>query len=57
VAAPLIAVVVLAGCAAGFRVVEPSCAAGVAGILAFVSWPAHEWLLRVCRGGASSAPC
>jgi len=48
----LIAVVVLAGLVLlGFRVVEPFIVPLVwAGILAFVSWPAHEWLLRVCRG-------
>jgi predicted PurR-regulated permease PerM len=48
----LIAAVVLAGLVLlGFRVVEPFIVPLVwAGILAFVSWPAHEWLLRVCRG-------
>ena len=48
----LVAAVVLAGLVLlGFRVVEPFIVPLVwAGILAFVSWPAHEWLLRVCRG-------
>ena len=48
----LVAAVVLAGLVLlGFRVVEPFIVPLVwAGILAFVSWPAYGWLLRVCRG-------
>jgi predicted PurR-regulated permease PerM len=48
----LVAAVVLAGLVLlGFRVVEPFIVPLVwAGILAYVSWPGYEWLLRVCRG-------
>jgi predicted PurR-regulated permease PerM len=35
----------------GFRVMDPFVVPLVwAAILAFVSWPAYEWLLRACRG-------
>jgi predicted PurR-regulated permease PerM len=48
----LIVVVVLGGLVLlGFRVVEPFIVPLLwGGILAFVSWPAYEWLLRKCRG-------
>jgi predicted PurR-regulated permease PerM len=48
----LITVVVLAGLVLlGFRVMEPFIVPLVwAGILAFVSWPAYEWMLRLVRG-------
>src|SRR5262245_5769428 len=48
----LITVAVLAGLVLlGFRVLEPFIVPLVwAGILAYVSWPAYEWLLRACRG-------
>ena len=48
----LITAVVLAGLVLlGFRVLEPFVVPLVwAAILGFVSWPAHELLLRVCRG-------
>jgi predicted PurR-regulated permease PerM len=48
----LIVVVVLAGLVLlGFRIVDPFIVPVLwAGILAFVSWPGYEWLLRVCRG-------
>src|SRR5919197_311296 len=48
----LIAAVVLAGLVLlGFRVLEPFIVPLVwAAILAFVSWPAHARLLRLCQG-------
>jgi predicted PurR-regulated permease PerM len=48
----LITVVVLAGLVLlGFRVMEPFIVPMVwAGILAFVTWPAHEWLVARLRG-------
>ncbi|HEY0766452.1 MAG TPA: AI-2E family transporter [Steroidobacteraceae bacterium] len=48
----LITAAVLAGLVLlGFRVVEPFIVPLLwAGILAFVSWPGYQWLLRVCRG-------
>jgi predicted PurR-regulated permease PerM len=48
----LITVVVLAGLVLlGFRVMEPFIVPLLwAGILAFVSWPAYEWMLRLVRG-------
>ncbi len=53
----LIAAVVLAGLVVlGFRVLEPFIVPLVwAGILAFVSWPAYERLLRLCRGRSTVA--
>src|SRR5437763_236368 len=53
----LIAAVVLAGLVVlGFRVLEPFVVPLVwACILAFVSWPAHERLLRLCRGRSTVA--
>src|SRR5437773_373577 len=51
------AAVVLAGLVVlGFRVLEPFVVPLVwACILAFVSWPAHERLLRLCRGRSTVA--
>jgi predicted PurR-regulated permease PerM len=48
----LITVVLLAGLVLlGFRVMDPFIVPLVwAGILAFVTWPAYEWLDRKCRG-------
>ncbi|MGH8208804.1 MAG: AI-2E family transporter [Steroidobacteraceae bacterium] len=48
----LITVVLLAGLVLlGFQVLEPFIVPIVwAGILAYVSWPAYQWLLRVFRG-------
>src|SRR5436305_1658138 len=53
----LIAAVVLAGLVVlGFRVLEPFVVPLVwACILAFVSWPAHARLLRLCRGRSTVA--
>src|SRR5437763_15192372 len=53
----LIAAVVLAGLVVlGFRVLEPFIVPLVwACILAFVSWPAHARLLRLCRGRSTVA--
>ena len=53
----LITVVLLAGVVLlGFRVMEPFIVPLVwAGILAFVTWPAYQWLTRVCRGRATLA--
>jgi predicted PurR-regulated permease PerM len=50
----LITVVVLAGLVLlGFNIMDPFIVPLLwAGILAFVSWPAYEWLLRVLRGRA-----
>jgi predicted PurR-regulated permease PerM len=48
----LITVALLAGLVLlGFRVMDPFIVPLVwAGILAFVTWPAHRWVLRQCRG-------
>jgi len=48
----LITVTLLAGLVLlGFRVMEPFIIPVVwAAILAFVTWPAYEWVLRTCRG-------
>ena len=53
----LITAAVLAGLVLlGFRVMEPFIVPLVwAGILAFVSWPAYEWLVRVLRGRGTLA--
>src|ERR1700682_1017098 len=53
----LIVVVVLAGLVLlGCRIVDPFIVpVRWAGILAFVSWPGYEWLLRVCRGRRTAA--
>src|SRR5438132_14016510 len=53
----LIAAVVLAGLVVlGFRVLEPFIVPLVwACILAFVCWPAHARLLRLCRGRSTVA--
>ena len=53
----LITVVLLAGVVLlGFRVMEPFIVPLVwAGILAFVTWPAYEWLYRKCGGRSTLA--
>lgn len=49
---PLITIVLLAGLVLlGFRIMDPFIVPLVwAGILAFVTWPAYEWVRRKCRG-------
>ncbi len=55
----LITLALLAGLVLlGFRVMDPFIVPLVwAGILAFVTWPAHLWLRARCRGRGSSPPC